>query len=84
LSLDTSIDAFQSIKPELGSRQAAVYDVVRHLVNPTNLEISHFMGIPINQITPRIFELRKLGMIRAGGKRECKVSGRIVYTWRVK
>lgn len=82
--LDTSLDAFQSIIPQLGSRQAAVYDIIRHLKNPTNAEISRFMGLPINTITPRTNELRKRGLVTDAGKRICKVTGREVYGWKIK
>jgi len=82
--LDTSLDAFQSIIPELGSRQAAVYDIIRHLNNPTNAEISRFMGMPINTITPRTNELRKRGLVTDAGKRECSVTGKTVHAWRIK
>ena len=81
--LDTSYNAFESIKPELGSRQKAVYDVIQYLKNPTNTEISKFMGLPINNITPRTNELRKKALVKSAGKKICKVTGREVYSWSV-
>lgn len=84
---DTSLDAFSEIRRELGPRHKAVLDTINHIINtkntyPTNLEISKFLGIPINSITPRTNELAKLGKIWNNGKRTCKVSGRMAYTWR--
>ena len=80
---DTSLDAYSEIKPELGARQKAVLDTLTYLKNATNTEISKYMGLPINQITPRINELRKKGRVTEGGKRECKVTGKIVHSWRI-
>lgn len=85
---DTSLDAFSEIKTELGARQRVVLDAINYIIYtrntyPTNLEISEFLGIPINSITPRTNELSKLGKIWNNGKRTCKVSGRMAYTWRI-
>jgi len=84
---DTSLDAFNEVKSELGARQRVVLDAINHIIYtkntyPTNLELSQFLGIPINSITPRTNELFKLGRIWNDGKRTCKVSGRMAYTWR--
>jgi len=83
MSIDTSLNAFQSIKPELGSRQRAVLDVIQYLKSPSNAEISRFMGLPINSITGRTNELRKMGLVGDAGKRICKVTGNEVHTWSV-
>ena len=81
--MDTSLDAYQDIKSELGYRQKVVLDVIKYLGNPTNTEISKFLGLPINQITPRTNELvNKLHLVKEAGKKECKVTGRIVMSWR--
>lgn len=80
---DTSRSAYREIKKKgLGERQRVVLDVIRYLKNPTNSEISKFMGIPINTITPRTNELVKLGKVIQGLKRTCNVSGKTVLTWR--
>lgn len=87
LMVDTSLDAYNQIKGELGARQRVVLDAINHIIYtkntyPTNLEISQFLGIPINSITPRSNELAKLGKIWNYGKRTCKVSGRMARVWR--
>lgn len=80
---ETSRAAYHDLKKKgLGDRQRAVLDVIRHLKNPTNSEISRFMGIPINAITPRTNELVKAGKVIAGLKRNCNVTGKKVLTWR--
>lgn len=81
---DTSRIAYREIKKKgLGERQRAVLDVIGYLKNPTNSEISKFMGIPINAITPRTNELVKHGRVIQGLKRTCQVTGKTVLTWRV-
>lgn len=88
MSIDTSLEAWFKVKSELNNRQNAVLDAIQHIIYtkntcPTNLEISHYMRIPINCITPRTNELRKLGRLFLNGKRFCKITGNLARTWRV-
>jgi len=81
---DTSRNAYHEYKrTKLKKSQSVVLDVIRYLGNPTNSEISKFIGLPINVITPRTNELVKLGKVVEGGKRSCKVTHKTVLTWRV-
>jgi len=81
--VDTSRVAYREIKKKgLGDRQRAVLDVIRYLENPTNNEISRFIGMPINTITPRTYELVESGSVIKGLKRICGVTGKKVLTWR--
>lgn len=79
----TSIQAFNEIKPELGARQLHVFETIKKLGTPTNLELSKYLRIPINQITPRTNELMKMGYVTECEKRACSVSGRKAIAWRV-
>jgi hypothetical protein len=79
---DTSLDAYRSIKIELGKRQQLVYNAIKTLGCPTNLEISRWLNIPINQITPRTNELVKLGMVVEHERRLCSISRRKAISWR--
>ena len=79
----TSLDAFNEIKPELGDRQKMVLYGIKQLGCPTNLELSKYLNIPINQITPRTNELVKYGIVIECEKRECSISHRIVWSWRI-
>lgn len=78
---DTSLLTYADIKVELGVRQKAVLDVITYLGSCTNTEISKFIGLPINQITPRVFELREKRCVVLDTKRECKVTGRLAMVW---
>jgi hypothetical protein len=80
----TSLDAYNEVKPSLGERQRQVYDAIKYLGCPTNLEISVFTKKPINQITPRTNELVKMGYVMVCEKRECSVSKKTVLSWRIR
>ena len=66
----TSLDAFESIKPELGKRQVQVLNAIRYHHMATNKQLSDFLGIPINQITPRTNELVKNNLVKDSGQRK--------------
>ena len=80
---DTSLLAYTDIKPELGERQQKVLDAIKTLGCPTNLEISKYLKIPINSITPRTNELVEQGLAVLCEKRTCTISGRTCCSWRV-
>jgi hypothetical protein len=80
----TSLEAFMDILPELGDRQKQVLDVIRKIPLVCNYEISVILGLPINSITPRVKELRELGMVVCMGTKLDKVSKRNVMIWGVK
>lgn len=70
-------------KLNLSQSQKRVYDVITVLGCPTNLEISTFTRIPINQVTPRTNELVKMGLVVECEKRTCSISGRLAISWRI-
>jgi hypothetical protein len=37
---------------------------------------------PINTITPRVFELRQIGLVEEVGKRKCRVTDRTAIAWK--
>lgn len=85
---ETSRIAYEEIKHELGQRQNQVYTAIDYCqrvrrLNHTNLELANMLGIPINQVTPRVHELRKLGLIEMAGKRKCSITGRLAMTWKI-
>jgi DNA-binding MarR family transcriptional regulator len=59
----TSILAYETIKSRLGRRQQQVYETIQKLEPCHNLQIAEYLGLPINQITGRVNELDKMGMI---------------------
>lgn len=60
----TSLVSYYNILNELGKRQKEVLISLKKINHPVNnLMVSRFMNLPINQITPRMNELRKLGIV---------------------
>ena len=79
--IDTSIEAYNSILPDLSKKQKVVMGAM-FLLNgkATNEEISTYLGYPINTITPRTGELLKKGLI-ARGEKVKTMSGRRAYQY---
>ena len=73
----TSLMAYDGVKPRIGNRQGQILECLREHGPMTNKMISRKMGLPINCVTPRVLELRKLGLVveywnalMRGGRRE--------------
>jgi len=84
---DTSIEAYESIKYKLGSVQRRVLDVFYENPNIkdwTNMELARALGWDINRVTPRVFELRELGVLTESRRRFCAVTHRRSIAWRIK
>jgi hypothetical protein len=81
---ETSLDAFLNIREKIGPMQRQVYDVIRTLGCPTDLEIVQFLGLADpNKVRPRRNDLLRMGMIQQHERRLCSVSGRLAFSWRV-
>lgn len=81
---DTSIWAYAHATQNLGAKQKQVLDALRFFPDATNTEIAAHLKWPINRITPRIGELRKMGLVLDAGRRPCKVTGSTAHAWRAK
>jgi len=55
--------AYYEILPKINKKQSLVYGALKLLGSATNQQISNFLKIPINCVTPRILELRKYGFV---------------------
>jgi len=86
----TSLEAYYSdVLPSLSQRQKLILGVLLQGGDWTNTEISSYLGIPINTVTPRVNELvhpkdpKEKPLIEEVGKRKCKITGRTAIAWRV-
>jgi len=77
----TSIAAYHGLdNVELGSRQREVYDELRH--GPAcNRALAKRLKRPVNAITPRVYELRQLGLVKEAWRDEDTETGRPVIVW---
>lgn len=78
----TSLFAYREITPTLGDRQKVVYEALGKFDHITNAQLSEYLGWGINRITPRVLELRKMGLVREWGMVKDK-SGRSAIAWEV-
>jgi predicted transcriptional regulator len=81
---ETSLMAYKEIEPTLGERQKEVYLAIKSLVETDNLLLSRYLRLPINSITPRVLELRKLGLVKKVRVGKSIVTNRNVNFWGLK
>jgi len=79
----TSDMAAGQIEEVSGRLRNLVLDFIRAQADAgaTAQETDRAMGMPPNTITPRIWELRKLGLIRDSGRTRPTVSNRKAKVW---
>jgi transcription initiation factor IIE alpha subunit len=81
---ETSLWAHEIASKNLGAKQKQVLDALRFFPDATNAEIAAHMAFSVNRITPRILELREMGLVFDAGRRRCKVTGGTAHAWRAK
>ena len=81
---DTSLHAYALATQHLGAKQKQVLDTVLFFPDATNAELGQRLGWPVNRITPRILELRKMGLVLQAQRRTCKATGGIAWAWKAK
>jgi len=82
--MPTSLIAYADVLVNLCERQAQVYRVIRNLKSCNNQMISQVLHLPINSITPRVNELRKLHIVMMDKKELCPHTKRLTCYWRVR
>lgn len=83
-TMPTSVLAYAEVLDTLSERQTQVYTVIRELRSCNNQMIANFLHLPINSITPRVNELRKLHIVMMDKKDLCPYTGRLTCYWRVR
>lgn len=83
---NTSLEIYlKEVYPTLTARQRPVLHYLRNAGGDhTNAEISKALGKPINEITPRCLELRKLGLVVQSRRRPCQITGNTAWAWKAK
>lgn len=79
---DTSLEAYNTIKIKLGERQQQIYDAIWKYESVSNLDLSRFLKIPINSVTPRVKELREKGLVIEDGHKIDRITNRRMKKWR--
>ena len=82
---DTSLEAYDQLKPKLGKRQNIIYEAIRRHPDLTAAEIAYVLGhSDPNYARPRIHELEATGLVVSSGRRACTRSKVAAHTWKVK
>ena len=79
----TSLEAYKYVLKNLTDKQAKVYKALGNMgdYGACNHGLGLRLGWPINCVTPRNLELRKMNLVVGAGIR--KVNGRNVHFWKV-
>jgi Mn-dependent DtxR family transcriptional regulator len=80
---DTSLEAYKILQPKLGSMQNMIYNFLKVYPGSSNLDISRMLQKPINSITPRVKELRCMGLVRFSHYKTDVITNRKVMCWTV-
>jgi len=78
----TSQEAYDTIFGKLGNRQHEVFTCLRLIEPACNKAIAAQLSLPINEVTPRINELRYKGVVEEAFK--AKYDGHKVIYWQIK
>ena len=79
----TSLDAWLNVQEKLGRRQREVLIALHHLKEATNMEIANYLGWSINRVTPRVLELREMGLVTQSKIRKCRITGNNARAWKL-
>ncbi len=71
---ETSVISYLANLEKIGPRQRECLIALKRLGIANNLMISKYLNLPINQTVPRIYELRKKGIVRFHHIGVCPIS----------
>lgn len=80
---ETSKDAFSDIRKDLGKKQFVMLLYMSNAGPMTNKEISQRFGLPINEVTPRVHELRHFGIVHHVADKKDPDTGKMAMVWEV-
>jgi Holliday junction resolvase RusA-like endonuclease len=85
---DTSLTAYQQLKPKLSSLEQDVLIYLNIYPDHTDKELAKLAGKTrindIDNIRKRRADLTRKGIVVSSGKKVCEVSGLKCHTWRIK
>ena len=85
---DTSLEAYMELKGsrEYKSKMMEVYEAIRKVPLMTGREYTTLIlkKLDMNEVRPRITDLKDLGLVCVVGKRLCTISKKKAYIWSIK
>ncbi len=67
----------------LNQRQKEVFEIIAKWQPISNESIADHLNVFPHQITPRVYELRELGMVEFAGEGQSRISNRKISLWRI-
>ena len=80
---DTSLEAWIKVKKELTKKQHEIYQLIKEHPNKTAAQYAQLLTKPVNTISGRFGELRKLRKIVRVERLQCPVTKSSAWTMRV-
>ena len=80
----TSLEAYDKIQHELSGRRLEVYNSLKRLEVANNTTLALDLRWGINRVTPRIKELRDMGLVVKDSIRICPFTKMKTIYWKVK
>ena len=79
----TAIQSYRNIVDSLPDRRKRVYEALLEIQPACNFDVSEYLNLPINRITPRMNELVGLGIVTEDHRGLCGRTGKRVIYWKV-
>lgn len=79
--VQTSLESFFSLKG-LGAKQRRIYNLLKDRGPMSNSDISQALSIPVNEVCPRVYELRSLGKVEEAFKAPSRQTNKRVCYWK--
>lgn len=76
--------SFGEILDHLGNRQREVYNIIKNYGPLCSEDVAEILEVFPHQVTPRILELRKAGIVEFAGETTSNTSKRTVSLWKIK
>lgn len=76
-------EAYVGLLDSLSKMQMQVYNIIKDYGPVSNEEIAKILKLYPNNITPRVYELRKLGLVEYSGESKAVSSNRSVSLWKI-
>jgi len=80
----TSLISYYEVLNTLSRRHKEVLLALKHLGVANNLQISKLLNLPINSVVPRMYELRKKGIVIYHDTHACPITKRSTRFFKIK
>jgi len=78
----TSLLAYAQLE-KVGVKQKMCYNAIKRLEHAANYDIAKDLGWEINRVTPRVKELREMGLVQEAYKSMHPITERTVIYWEI-